>query len=291
MGEEVRGGAGRHPSLKLRAKGHTRVKEEGAKDIVVEIQGKVATLWLNRPERRNALTPAMLDQFEAELERLAGQPAARAVVIRGAGERAFCAGFDITQIPNIGAHEVETARAIANPVERAMSKLVCFPYPTIAMINGAAFGAGLELAICCDLRVASEEAKMGMPPAKLGLVYMPEGLRRFVEVVGVANAKEIFLTGRTYDARRAREMGLVHYAVKKAALESFTQSLALEIAGNAPLALTGLKQVLAKVSSWPMSDEDRKNCEEIVGRCLASEDFQEGRLAFIEKRSPRFTGR
>lgn len=267
------------------------MKEEGTKDIVVEIQGKVATLWLNRPERRNALTPAMLDQLETELERLAAQSEARAVIVRGAGERAFCAGFDITQIPDVGAGELETARAIPNPVERAMSKLACFPYPTIAMINGAAFGAGLELAICCDLRVAGEGAKMGMPPAKLGLVYMPPGLRRFVEVAGVANAKEIFLTGRTYDAKRALEMGLLHYVVKAAELESFTHSLALEIAGNAPLALTGLKQVLAKVSSWPMSDEDRKYCEEIVGRCLASEDFQEGRLAFIEKRSPRFTGR
>lgn len=291
MGEEVKGGAECHCESQASRKTLDKVNGEPPKDTFVEIQGAVATLWLNRPERRNALTPAMLDQFEAELERLAALPSVRVVIVRGAGEKAFCAGFDIAQIPDIAPDDIESARSVPNPVGRAMSKLACFPYPTIAMINGAAFGAGLELAICCDLRVASDEAKMGMPPAKLGLVYMPEGLRRFVEVTGVANAKEIFLTGRTYDTRRAWEMGLIHYAVKKAELESFTRSLAQEIAANAPMALTGLKQVLAKVTSWPMSDEDRKKCEKIVGGCLASEDFQEGKLAFMERRNPRFTGR
>lgn len=263
----------------------------GRDEVIVQVSGGVATLVLNRPDQRNALNPDILARIENELERFARDGAVRAVLFRGEGEKAFSAGYDITAIPAALPLEPALIGSTPNPVERCMSAVARFPYPTIAMINGAAFGAGLELAICCDLRIACEEAQMGMPPAKLGLVYMPDGLKRFIDVVGLASAKEIFLTGRSYDAARARELGLVHYLVERADLEPFTRALAEEIAGNAPLALRGLKEVLSRVNTWPFSDAERRACEEIVAGCFASQDFQEGRLAFIEKRKPRFTGR
>jgi enoyl-CoA hydratase/carnithine racemase len=179
-----------------------------------------------------------------------------------------------------------------NPLEMALESIQEFPYPVIAMINGMAFGAGCELAVTCDMRIAAESARMGMPPAKLGLIYMPSGILRFLNVVGLANAKEIFFTGRYFPASRAKEMGLVHYVVPDDQLLTFTEEIAYEIAGNAPLSLKGMKTIFkACLKYQKIEDEDMKTIELLVNQAFNSEDLKEGQKSFLEKRKPVFRGR
>lgn len=177
-------------------------------------------------------------------------------------------------------------------VESLLQCLVSFPMPVIAMLNGFAFGLGCELAICCDLRIGAEDIRMGMPPAKLGLVYPWTGLQRFIQGIGLQSAKELFFTGRTYKGERIKDFGLVDYFVPRGKLEEFTYNLAEEIAGNAPLALKGTKSVINMLLRSNQLDEiQRTEAESIFKETLFSEDAQEGQAAFLEKRKPRFKGK
>jgi enoyl-CoA hydratase/carnithine racemase len=164
--------------------------------------------------------------------------------------------------------------------------------PVVAMINGAAFGAGCELAVCCDLRIAADHACMGMPPARLGVVYPWAGLRRFLHVVGLAASKELFFTARTYHGSELKRIGLVNEVVPRGELQAATDRLADEIAAHAPLALKGIKRVLNLLQeSTALPPEAAREAQARVAEALASEDLQEGRQAFMEKRPPRFKGR
>jgi enoyl-CoA hydratase/carnithine racemase len=213
-------------------------------------------------------------------------------VIRGAGDKAFSAGYDIADIPTDMTPEMAAAFKARNPLDSAMQAVLDFPYPVIAMINGHAFGAGCEMAITCDIRLAAEGARLSMPPSKLGVIYHWSGIMRFINVVGLANAKEMFFTGRAYEASRAREMGLVHYVLPLNQLASFAHEMAQEISENAPLSLKGTKVIFNKTLKYQRLDpEDAQGIEDLRTQAFNSEDLKEGQRAFKEKRKPIFKGR
>jgi enoyl-CoA hydratase len=262
------------------------------RDLLSERRGHVGVVTFNRPQRRNALTPAMLIGLHDLLEAWAQEGEVRAVVFTGAGHEAFSSGFDIGAIPTDPDPHLARRLKEQNPLALGLASVQRFPFPTLAMLNGPCFGAALHLALCCDLRLAADDVAVGMPPARLGLVYPADGIARFASVLGTARAREIFLTGRTYRGAEVKEMGLVGRLVPRAELEQTTFALAEEIAANAPLALRGLKRVLDLVeSAAPLSSEAREETEALTAAAMQSEDAREGQRAFAEKRRPRFTGR
>lgn len=260
--------------------------------LIAEKKERVGTIIINRPERRNALSPLMLFKMAELLADMQKGDEIRCVVIRGAGDKAFSAGYDISDLPVDLTPEMAEAFRTKNPLRTALRAIIDFPYPVIAMINGYAIGAGCELAMTCDIRIAAEGAKLSMPPAKLGIVYHWAGVFQFINTAGLAYAKEMFFTGRAYEASRGREMGLVNYVVPAEKLYSFTYEMAQEISENAPLSLKGLKTIFNKyLFSQKISPEDAREMEEIVDRAFHSEDLKEGQKAFQEKRKPVFKGR
>lgn len=262
-------------------------------DIVLfQRQGRVATLTLNRLEKRNALNPEMLDTVSTTLLSLREDPEVRCAVLRGAGEDAFSAGFDIGRIGQRQTEQGETPPRQTSPFARAREAIALFPYPVIAMIYGYCVGGGLELAVSCDMRIASDTARLGITPAKLGIVYSFDPVRLFVDLVGPAYTKELFCTGRLVDAQRAHIMGLVNQIVPAAELEGFTYALAQEIAENAPLSVKASKTMINRiVSVAPVTPEEEEDFAHMREIAAASHDLREGRQAFQEKRRPQFVGR
>lgn len=260
--------------------------------LLVEKKERVCTVIFNRPEKRNALTPVMLFQFADLLNSLKEEGEIRCLVLRGAGDKAFSAGYDISEIPKDMTPEMAAAFKAKNPLHSGLQSIIDFPYPVIAMLNGHAFGAACDLAMTCDLRIAAEKAQMGLPPAKLGIIYQPGGILRMINIVGLANAKEIFFTGRSYPAPKAKEMGLVNYVLPQDQLASFTYEMAREISENAPLSLRGMKVIFNKIFlSQKLSPKDAEEIEALRLQAFNSEDIKEGQRAFKEKRKPVFKGK
>jgi len=263
--------------------------------LLIQRSGRVCTLVLNCPEKRNALNETLLLALRQALDRRSEDDDIRAIVIRGAGEEAFCSGYDIGALTVEGApgraESAGRSDAFA-PFEMVVEAIMDYPYPVIAMLNGYAFGGGCELAVSCDLRIGGDHIRIGMTPAKIGMIYTPKGLTRFIRTIGLSKTKEIFFTGRTYDARAAKEIGLLDYLVPAQDLELFTYDLAEEIATNAPLSLKGIKRIMNLIlrSSHQMAAGDLKEADEIVRRVLKSRDLEEGRAAFLQKRPPQFKG-
>lgn len=263
-----------------------------AEVLLQEKKNGIGTLVLNRPEQKNALSIDLLMHLHFILKEWAKDDAVRVVVITGAGDTAFSSGFDILSIPTETSPGMKETMKDENPLELALSAIRDFPYPTIAKMNGYAFGAGLNLAVCCDIRIGVDDMKAGMPPAKLGVVYPPDGLKQFIEVAGMACTRELFLTGRTYRGEQLREMGLVNHLVPRADLADTVEGLASEIASNAPLSLKGIKRILNLLGEGtPLSGNAEKEAVKIVTDALNSRDLKEGQAAFIEKRKPLFEGR
>ena len=250
----------------------------------------VARLTISNPERRNALDHEILNALAELLPQLDRGIEIRCVVLTGTGE-VFSAGYDIADIPEeTFAREAEAL--VAHPFHAAMDAVSAHPYPVLAAINGHCLGGGLELAIRCDLRLCAMSAKLGMPPAKLGLIYGHTGLQRFIDVVGVARTKELFLTGRSVSAPRAMAIGLVHDTVLDEKLDQAALELALEVAANAPLSLRGNKQAIETLNSYArLTSEQERELIELRRSCFESEDFREGIRAFAEKRTPEWRGR
>jgi enoyl-CoA hydratase/carnithine racemase len=260
--------------------------------LSVKIEKNVCTLTLNRPEKKNSLSPELVKILLQTLEELSADDTIRTVVIRGAGDKAFCAGYDIGSLPTGPSDDSHEKLKTLNLVESLFKTVIDYPFPVIAMINGVAFGAGCELAVCCDIRIGADNIRIGMPPAKLGLVYPWSGLQRFIQVIGLKSTKEIFFTGRAYEGIRLKELGLVDYLIPGDKLESFTCRMAEEIAANAPLALKGTKRVLKLLLRASQFDKNNlKEAESITRASFLSEDLKEGQMAFLEKRKPQFKGR
>jgi enoyl-CoA hydratase/carnithine racemase len=259
--------------------------------IICEKSGFIATVTLNRPEKRNSLNPEMLLKMAGLFRDLSQTDDIRTVVIKGAGDKAFSAGYDLTEIPTDVPPDLLQELKGKNPLEIGLDAVENYPYPVIAMIDGFALGGGCELAVTCDLRIASDTSKMGIPPSRLGVVYSPKGIQKFINVVGLQNAKELFYTGRYYDIARAMEMGLVNYVIPKGELESFTYNLAEEISGNAPLSLKGQKRIFQKLLHYQtISEAERPEIEKMIVAAFNSDDLKEGMTAFFQKRKPNFNG-
>ena len=250
----------------------------------------VARLTLSNPDKRNALDHTILDAIAAGLPSLDHGIETRCVLITGEGS-IFSAGYDIGGIPDAGFSD-EAEALVAHPFHAAMEAISSHPYPVVAAINGHALGGGLELAVRCDLRICAEGAKLGMPPAKLGLIYGHTGLQRFIDVVGLARTKELFLVGDDLDASHAEAIGLVNRVVAASDIEEAGVELAARIARNAPLATRGNKRAIETLARNPvLSDEQQRELVELRESCFASEDFREGIAAFAEKRKPNWTGK
>jgi enoyl-CoA hydratase/carnithine racemase len=260
--------------------------------LLIDKKNNVVTLTLNRPAKKNSLSIELINILLKTLDDLTADDQIRTLVIRGAGDKVFCSGFDIRSLPTQSGENGREELNKINPVEALFNKVMDFPWPVIAMVNGVAFGAGCDLAICCDIRIGVQEARMGMPPAKLGIVYPWKGIRRFIQTIGLRSTREMFFTGRTYQGERLRELGLLDHLVPADQIESFTIQMAEEIAANAPLALKGTKRVInLLLQSKFFVNTSVREAESITDAAFLSEDLKEGRLAFLEKRTPIFKGK
>jgi len=265
---------------------------ENDNTLIVEKKGYVATLTFNRPEKRNALAPSMLIQLYLTLKDFSRGDDVRCVILRGHGDVSFSAGYDIGAIPTKVDPEIREALKNQNPLELALNSVKSFQYPTIAMLNGYAFGAGFNMSVCCDVRIAADNIRMSMPPAKLGLVYHIEGIKQFIQTLGPARAMEIFMTGRAYQGRELLEKGLVDYLVPRQELEAFTLNYAETITGNAPLSLKAHKRIINMFNeNIALNQSQTKEAESLISRAFQSDDLREGQVAFIQKRQPVFTGK
>lgn len=250
----------------------------------------VARLRICNPERRNALDHEIFDAIADVLPGLDRGIETRCVLITGEPP-VFSAGYDIAAIP-AATFERDAEALVAHPFHSAMEAISKHPWPTVAAINGHCLGGGLELAITCDLRICAAGAKLGMPPAKLGLIYGHTGLRKFLDTIGLARTKELFLTGRNVEAGRAEQIGLVNEVVGGGQLEVESVELAAAIAANAPLSMRGNKHAIDLLNSSPvLTEQQEAGLIALRESCFSSEDFREGIAAFAEKRSPKWTGR
>jgi len=256
--------------------------------LIVAKEGAICTLTINNPEKRNALTPDCLFDIAQTFEELAGDQNIRVVILRGAGDKAFSAGADITAMPTRESGPTGPARGDSTMASQAIQN---FPYPVIAMLYGYTLGAGCILAMSCDIRIASTNVKMGIPTSRMGLLSSHRGFRRFLNVLGYSTALELFLTGRSYDSQECLAMGLVNHLIDHDHLEKYTYDLADEITRCAPLSLRGSKYILSTIAEKSiLSAEDIDAFRSLRIQAANSDDHEEAKKAFKEKRKPVFKG-
>jgi enoyl-CoA hydratase/carnithine racemase len=257
-------------------------------DVVREQDG-IAWLVLRNPARLNALRREMWEAIPPLLAELAADPAVRVLVLRGAGDAAFASGADISEFTT-HRKDAASARAYEEMTASAFEALGGFPRPVVAMIHGVCIGGGLAVAATADLRVAADDAKLALPPARLGLGYHLGGIERLVHIVGAPAASEMIFTARQYGAEDALRLGLLNQVVPRAELEDFTRKYAGTIARNASLTIRAAKQAIAAVLRGP-SERDVTEIGRMVAACFDSADYAEGVRAFLEKRPPDFEGK
>jgi enoyl-CoA hydratase/carnithine racemase len=255
-----------------------------ANEILVAAEGHLATVTLNRAEKRNALTSGMCAALRATLERLAADPAVRVIVVRAAGP-AFCAGLDLREM----AAQRASGAAELGPLEQVLETLDHCPQPTIAAVQGDAVAGGCELALHCDLRVAADTARFSMPLARIGLAVPVTLTWKLVDMVGIAKTKEMLFTGEAIDAPEACRLGLANRVVPAAELDTAVTALARQITANAPLAVRAMKAFVQRTVGH-RRELSRDDLEELGRRVRASHDLQEGLAAQRERRPPVFRG-
>lgn len=257
--------------------------------MLMRRDGAVGHMIFNQPEKRNAVSMSMWERAEEILAEFAADPEIRVVVLSGAGGKAFVSGADISEFEDKRG-TAEAQQLYNAQTAKVYDGIAVFPKPTVAMIDGFCIGGGLNLATLCDIRICSEKSQFGMPAARLALGYPFAAIRRLADIVGIANARDLMFTARRIDAQHAFRIGFAQQVVAEGELESTVADYAASIAANAPLTVAAMKFISTQVLADP-GDRDLARCDEMVARCFASEDFKEGRRAFMEKRKPEFKGR
>ena len=257
--------------------------------MLFESDPPIGTMIFNNPARHNAVSLDMWQAVAQIMDDFDRDDAIRVIVLSGAGGKAFVSGADISEFKEKRANE-EAAAAYSKISEAARHKLHNTLKPTIAMIRGYCIGGGLATAIGCDIRIAAEGSRFGVPAAKLGLGYAYDGIKKLIDLVGPAYAREIFYTARQFSAEEALQMGLINRLVPADELESYVKNYCDTIAANAPLTIRATKQIVREALK-DESTRDMALCQRVVDECFASADYAEGRTAFMEKRRPVFKGR
>jgi enoyl-CoA hydratase len=265
------------------------MSSDAPKSTVAHKDGAIGWITFDNQARRNAMSVAMWQGLFDGVTAFAEDPDVRVIVLKGAGDKAFVSGADISEFEEKRSSE-ESVRAYDAVAHAATDALGGVNKPTIAMIRGFCVGGGVSIALSCDMRIASDNSVFAVPAARLGLGYAFEGVRKLVDVVGPSFAREIFYTARQFSAQEAAGMGLVNRLVPVEGLESYVRDYAATIAANAPLTVGSIKTLVAQALK-DESERDTQLCRDVVARCFASADYVEGRTAFMEKRKPRFTGR
>ena len=249
--------------------------------------GAIGWVVFNNPDRRNAVSLDMWEAIPPVLASFTADSEVRTIVLTGAGDKAFVSGADISQFEKTrsNAEQVQHYEEVA---ERANQALKTCDKPVIAMIRGYCLGGGMNIAVLCDMRIAADDARFGIPAAKMGLGYRASSMKNLVDVVGAAYAREIMITARQFTASEAKEMGLVNKVTKKVNLESAVKEYTDAISANAPLTMRTAKRIIREIG---LVDYDATRCKAWARECFESEDYKEGRKAFMEKRKPVFKGR
>jgi len=256
--------------------------------MLSRVKDGVGYITFNNPEKHNAVSIEMWDALEQILDGFRSSKDIRVIVLNGAGGKAFVSGADISKFDKERSSK-EAVLSYNKRTQKVYENLETFPKPTIAMIDGYCIGGGLNLAVCCDIRICSEKSKFAMPAAKLSLGYPFSSIKRLFDVMGPGMAKHFMFTAEKISASEALACGLVQKLVSEDSIDSYVRDYALNIANNAPLTIKAMKQIGIEISK--NSDErDLLLCEKLASACFDSEDYKEGRKAFMEKRKPNFQG-